>query len=517
MNVAQTMQAAVQELQSGNLKQAAELLEQVVEFQPRHAGAWQLLGVIAFQRNHNDLALELMRRSIGLAPDLPDFHNNLGNVLAKMKRLEEAVKCFERAIELRPDHVEARTNLGAALEALWRLDEAVARQCEAIRLRPDHVNAHINFGSALRKLGNLEEAESAYRQAAYLQQTSADAHNGLGVVLQEQEKITDAIGCFDRAIELRPDFADAIQNRVIAYMLAGNTEIGWAAFEGTGGWSKLQKFSSPQPEWNGTELHGRSILLRADQGLGDTLQFIRYIPMVLECGGKVILECQAPLQKLLQGFAGTSAVLARGEPLPDFQVQALLTSMPRIFRTSLNSIPAVVPYLRADALLIQQWKKRLEKPHGLKVGIAWHADLRHRGAEFRCIPLAAFEPLTQIEGIQLISLQKGPGSEQIRDGRFSVVDLGGGFDEDSGPFMDTAAIMMNLDLVISNDSAIAHLAGALGVPVWLALPVGPDCRWLLCKQDTAWYPTMRLYRQKQRWQWQDVFGQMADDLKRKLR
>ena len=323
-------------------------------------------------------------------------------------------------------------------------------------------------------------------------------------------------------------------------MLLGDYEQGWPEYEWRWTQPGFTRRQFTQPAWDGSDLAGRSILLYAEQGLGDTLHFIRYAPLVSQRGGKVIVECQPALVRLLKGVEGIDKLIAESSPLPPFDVQAAMFSLPAIFHTTVGTIPATVPYLHADPKLIDKWRHELNsrsrQPGGtvattrsgparqagptgaFKVGIAWQGSPTYGYDNLRSIPLEKFARLTQIEGVQLISLQKGPGSEQLGavQGRFPVMDLGKQLDETSGPFMDTAAVMKNLDLVICSDTAVPHLAGALGVPVWVALPYVPDWRWLLECEDSPWYPTMRLFRQTQDGKWDDVFERIAAALKKKL-
>jgi hypothetical protein len=271
--------------------------------------------------------------------------------------------------------------------------------------------------------------------------------------------------------------------------------------------------------WEGSPLHGRTILLRAEQGLGDTLEFIRYAQLLKQQGATVFVECQKPLLRLLARCPGIDRLLAQGEPWPEtVDVQIPLLSLPSRLGTTLATVPAPIPYLSADPDLVAHWAQQLRSDGTFKIGIVWQGSPAYRDDQSRSIPLAQFAPLARLEGVQLISLQKGRGTEQLRKvaDQFSILDLGSQLDETAGPFMDTAAVMKNLDLVIACDTAIGHLAGALGVPVWVALPFVPDWRWLLHRGDSPWYPTVRLFRQSVPGDWPGVFQRMTDAV-RKLR
>ena len=295
----------------------------------------------------------------------------------------------------------------------------------------------------------------------------------------------------------------------------GRFEQGWAGYE----WRwKCKEFGSlppfQPPLWDGSFLDGRTILVHAEQGLGDTLQFIRYVPSLHQRGGRVILMCQPPLVRLLTRSPGIERLLAHGDPVPEFDVHTPLLSLPRLLGTTLESVPADVPYLEAEPQLVEAWRHRLGSYPGFKVGIVWQGNPKFRLDRLRSIPLAQFAPLARVPGVHQFSLQKGPGAEQLAavTDRFPVTDLGRRLDD----FMDTAAVLKNLDLVISVDTAIAHLAGALGIPVWVALPFAPDWRWLMGREDSPWYPTMRLFRQTRPGQWEDVFHHIAEALQRRL-
>jgi hypothetical protein len=268
-----------------------------------------------------------------------------------------------------------------------------------------------------------------------------------------------------------------------------------------------------QPMWNGESLGGKTILLYAEQGLGDTIQFVRYASIVKQHGGTVVVECQKPLVGLLEGCPGVDQLVAQGDDLPAFDVQAPLLSVPGILGTSVETIPARAPYLFAKAARVEPWRERLID--GFKIGIAWQGNPAFRGDPFRSIPLRCFAPLAEIPGVCLVSLQKGAGTEQLAEVRdlFPVIELGSRLDD----FLDTAAVMGHLDLVITSDTAPAHLAGALGVPVWVALSFAPDWRWLLDRCDSPWYPTMRLFRQRELGNWDGVFQEIKEALYERLR
>ena len=293
-------------------------------------------------------------------------------------------------------------------------------------------------------------------------------------------------------------------------LLQGDFEQGWPEYE----WRLLSRSGHSQASLpataaqDGSPLAGRTLLLHAEQGLGDTLQFIRYAARVPRDGGRVIVECQPPLLRLLAGLPHIDQVVpqARAGTLPDFDVEAPLPSLPGIFRTTLANIPADIPYLRADAGLVAHWQRELEPLSGFKVGIAWQGSPENKGDRRRSVPLARFAALAEVAGVSLCSLQVGAGTEQLAEARFAIQDLGSRFKD----FADAAAAVENMNLVVCVDTSLAHLAGAMGKPVWLALPFAPDWRWLLDRQDSPWYPSMRLFRQERPGDWDGVFARLAD-------
>ena len=541
--IADMLGAAVKCHQGGNLPEAEKLYCQILQSNPLHTDALHLLGVLAHQVGRNEIAVDYISRALQVRPFFAEAHFNLGIVFKAQKKLDQAVACLQQAVRHKPDYADAYNNLGIALKEQGKLAEALASYQralelqpklpethnnlgnlyllqerfeeaahsyrEAIRLRPNFVEAHNNLGHALQKLGRPEEAVAIYEQIIRVRPDFADARRNLAATLVEVGRLQEGLKAFDETIRLYPDDVEARSNKSIVDLLLGRFEQGWRDYEWRLKRSDFPKRQLSQPRWDGSPLVGRTILLYAEQGLGDTLQFIRYAPLVKERGGRVVVECQKALLPVLEGCRGVDQLLGVGTPLPDFDVQAALMSLPAIFGA--NFIPAEVPYLEADPGLVAHWHEELNGIPGFKVGIVWQGNPKHQTDRRRSMPLAHFAHLARVPGVSLISLQKGHGTEQLREvaHQFAVVDLGTRLDEANGAFMDTAAVMKNLDLVITTDTAIAHLAGALNVPVWVALPDIPDWRWLLERSDSPWYPSMRLFRQMRRGDWTDVFQRMA--------
>ena len=363
--------------------------------------------------------------------------------------------------------------------------------------------------------GRFAESEAACRRALELKPDHAEAHNNLANVLRDLGRTAECEPCFRRALDFRPDNADFHHNLAGLMLLTGDYQRGWPEYE----WRlQLPGFAREftRPRWQGELLAGRTILIHCEQGLGDTLQFVRFAPFVKQLGATVLLECPPDLIRLLRTAAGIDDIMPHGSPLPRFDVQVPLMSLPGLLRTTLATIPAAVPYLTADPEATERWRQELACYSGFKIGIVWQGNPRFaqpqcRAADQRRSPsLAQFEPIARLPGVRLFSLQKGYGTEQLAQwqSRWNIVNLG----ERLGDFMETAAVMSNLDLVISPDTSPVHLAGALGVPVWTVLPFRGCWRWLLDREDSPWYPTMRLVRQPRPGAWGAVFEQLAREL-----
>lgn len=476
--LAETFAQAEAHHRAGRLERAVELYRTVLALDGGHAGAAHRLGVLAAESGHHPLAVELLRRAVEADPAIALYHVDLGGALHELGRLDEAAACYRRALALEPDHLVARVNLGNALRDLERPGEAVAELERAGAQAPDHAVVQMNLGCALHDLGRLEAAAARHR----------------------------------RALALAPDHPEAHWNLGQALLLQGDLAAGWTEYEWRTVTANGPRRTFERPPWDGGDLTGRTILLHAEQGLGDTLQFIRYAPLVKARGAAaVIVESPPALTALLRGVDGVDRLVPTGAALPAFDRHAPLPSLPHLFGVGEDSIPAGVPYLRPEPDRVAWWRERLAAgPPGLRVGVAWQGNPHGRVDRGRSPPLAALAPLAAVPGVRLISLQQRDGVEQLAalpEG-MAIETLGPGVDAD-GAFVDTAAIMMSLDLVVSSDTAIPHLAGALGRPVWLAVKRVPDWRWLLGRADSPWYPTLRLFRQRRDGDWDGVFRAIA--------
>jgi tetratricopeptide (TPR) repeat protein len=516
LTVAEAIALALKHYQNNDLAAAERSCNEILQADPGHAEATHLLGMIAHRVGKHDKAVEYIQKAITLQElGKAALNSNLGLAYQSLGKPDEAAACYRQAIALKPNFSEAHFNLGNVLQEQGKLDDAIACYRRAIALKPESPEAHNNLGHALQEQGHLEEAIACYRQAIALKPDHVEALNNLGLSLQEQGRREEASTCYDQALKLNPQLANAHLNRSFLLLSTGNFAEGWKEYEWRWQCKPLTPPSFPQPRWDGSDLKGKTILLYAEQGLGDTLQFVRYAPLVKKRGGTVLLGCQKALARLLESAKGIDRLVPFGSGMPAFDVYIPLISLPGLFGTTADNVPGEVPYLSANAGLVDHWRKQFESIKAFKVGIAWQGNSQYKGDRQRSIPLAQFTPLAWLDGVRLISLQKVAGVEQIAPlaDRLPILDLGDRLDEASGPFMDTAAVMKNLDLIITSDTAVAHLAGALGVPTWVALPAVPDWRWLLDREDSPWYPTMRLFRQKERGNWEEVFQRIARELK----
>jgi tetratricopeptide (TPR) repeat protein len=493
-----------------------------------------------------DEALASFDRAIALRPDYAKAHCNRGNVLNDLKRYGEALASLDRALTLSPDYHEALCSRGISLQGMRKLDEALASYDRAVALRPDIADLHSNRGTALNDLKRYDEALASFDLALSLQPDHVEALANRGAVLQELKRFDEALASCDRALALAPDHATALCNRgaalqefkrydealaVFAHALSvqpdmpklhwneaavrlvtGDFARGWAEYEWR--WKKetmaraMRNFL--QPLWLGKdEIAGKTILLHSEQGFGDTIQFCRYATLVAARGARVILEVERPLHTLMATLAGPAQVVSKGGPLPDFDLQCPLLSLPLACGTQLSTIPAQTPYLQVPAQASRIWESRLgAKPHP-KIGLVWSGNAAHQRDIDRSISLHMFLPLLESDAT-FISLQKEVRASDaaVMAQRPDVLHFG----DMLGDFSDTAALITQLDLVITVDTSAAHLAAALGKPVWILLQHTPDWRWLLDREDSPWYPTARLFRQDETRTWDSAIARVQTAL-----
>jgi tetratricopeptide (TPR) repeat protein len=463
-----------------------------------------------------DEALASYDRALALQPDNAEALDGRGPVLHALQRFDEALANYQLILASRPDNAEAHSNSGVTFFESRQFAEALASCDRALALQPDFPEAHLNRGSTLHALGRPEEALASYDRALALQSDNAEAHTSRGVTLQALERFDDALRAHEQALALRPDFAEAHYNEGLCRLLLGDFERGLPKHE----WRwQIEKFNAgkrgfTQPFWIGSQdIAGKTILLHADQGFGDNIQFCRYVPQVAALGARVILEVRKPLREVMGTLAGAAEVVAAGEPLPDFDWHCPLFSLPYAFGTMLATIPSATPYLHAFAQATEKWNARLPPRTRPRIGLAWAGNPDHSNDHNRSIALGTF--LSILDGVEatFVSLQRDAcrGDAAVLQDR-GVLHFG----EELKTFADTAALIANLDLVISVDTSVAHLAGALAKPVWILLPAQPDWRWLLDRADSPWYPTARLFRQDNSRRWDGVVQRVRDTLREQI-
>ena len=512
--ILEALNLAQQALKSGDLAEAQFIYQQILNAAPDEPNALDGLGTLAYRAGQWEQAERYHRRAVEVVPDHPAFYCNLHFVYLRQGRLAEAVACCRRAVELAPDLPELHNNLGVVLKETGALEAARSSLEHAIQLRGDYADAHYNLGNTLSLLRQLEEAEGAYRRALALTPADPATNNNLGSLLQLQGDYSGAAACFETALGAEEHYVEAHRNRALLRLLLGDFARGWPEYEWRWRLSGVRKPDFMQPRWEGEPLSGRTILLWCEQGLGDAIQFIRYAPLVQQSGARVLLECPLRLHPLLETAPGIDRLVPSGAVGESFDVHLPLLSLPAVLGTTPETVPAAVPYLFAQPERVARWQREFAQVEPLKVGIAWQGNPAFPGDYYRSIPLACFAPQASCRGVKLFSLQKQHGCEQLASlaDALKIVDLGATLDEACGAFLDTAAVMKNLDLVITSDTSLAHLAGALGVPVWVALPFSPNWRWQLARKESPWYPTMRLFRLARLAEWNEVFSEMAVEL-----
>ena len=539
----------------GKIQQARTVLEKLLLSSPRHFDVLHLLGAAAFRLKDYQAAIDFIEKELKIQADYAPAHLNLGLSLNELKRFTEAIAAFDRAIEIKPDYAQAHLGRGCAKRGQNQMADALVSFGRAIKAKPDYYDAYIDAGNIL-KIMNPAAAVTAYSKAIELKPDRPVPYANCAAVLTHLHQFQAAVAHCDRAIELDPSYAgyyinraDALgklgnlpgaiasidqalkinpdlvtahQNKAFLLLAAGRYDEGWALNEWR--WKadytkNAAKFS--QPLWLGAEpLHGKTILLRHEQGLGDTIQFCRYASLVAERGARVVLQVQRPLRALLEGLPGVAEVVAGNDPLPEFDYQCPLLSLPLAFKTRPETIPSFPRYIHPDTTKVSLWKQRLGESRNLRVGLVWSGGFRPGQPSVWAVNERRNMPFDQLSAlncrnIDFFSLQKGEPAES----QWKIIVTEGW----SGPaiidhtnelkdFSDTAALIENLDLVISVDTSTAHLAAAMGKPVWLLNRFDSCWRWFLDREDSPWYPSVRIYRQERMGDWQPMIERVRQDL-----
>lgn len=538
--LAQLLQQALAHHQQGRLAQADALYREILRIDPNHFDALHLGGVIAYQQGRLEAAVESIGRALtrvstqaapysnlGLAllaqgrhqaalacfdqalalqADQAGSHNNRGNALRGLKRYQEALECYQRALALQPDFALAHSNRGNVLQDMQDHAQALLSYDAALHLQPGYAEAHNNRAHALRRLGRLSEALASCERALQIRPDFADAHNNHGNILQDLRRHPEAQASYARSLALRPDYAEAHLNHGLCCLTLGDFARGWAEYEWR--WASPTHRSTrrdfPQPLWLGQfPLAGRTLLLHAEQGLGDTLQFCRFAPRLAALGATVLLEVQAPLVGLLGTLDGVAQVLVQGEALPHFDCHCPLLSLPHALRLNLTDLPDLPShagaYLSAQPARVAHWRARLA-PHARPwIALSWSGNPTHVNDHNRSLPLAALEGLWALPGTVIAAQTQMNDAERVAFAAAGGIDPGAALSD----FGETAALLSCVDHVLTVDTACVHLAGALGRATTLLLPFNADFRWLLARSDSPWYPSLNLQRQTRPGDWSE--------------
>jgi tetratricopeptide (TPR) repeat protein/ribosomal protein S18 acetylase RimI-like enzyme len=490
---------------AGNYPAAIALFEQVVALAPKLWAAHFNLAISYLAAKRNDAGERHLRRTLALNPRCLPAWMRLAGVLSEQGRSQHALACYDKAIELQPDNVVALSNAGLLLRRMGQFAAAKIMLARAFELAPDDPRTKFNVVILDDTMAGRREAIESCRQCLDKDPASAGLLSNLGLCHQMVDEFDMAMTLFGRAIAANPEFTEARFNRALLRLARGDFAEGWREYEQRWHVPYMEKPGIAAPLWDGEPLDGRTILLYAEQGFGDAIQFLRYVPRVMACGGRVVLRLHRLLVRLAASLPGELSIVASNNRLPEFDAWCPLLSLPRLFDTRLESIPVDVPYLAVRPALAERWRRRLAALPGWRIGLVWAGDPRHINDFRRSLELDRLAPLFRVPGINWVSLQTGPrAGDAAMLAAAPMLDLSAELTD----FAETAGVIANLDLVIAADTAVAHLAGALAAPVWTLLPHSPDWRWLLARDDSPWYPTMRLFRQPVPGDWDAVIAKV---------
>ncbi len=510
----------------GRLEEAVESYDFAISLKPDFAKAYFNRGNILQELGRFDESLNDYRKVISLNSDTAEVHFNCGNVLKELGRFEEALESYENAIRLDPNWPEAYCNRGNALQELNQFNEALLSFNKAIQLKADYSEAYSNRGNVLQELGRLDESLESYDKAIQISPNLLDAHSNRGLCLEKLKRLSESLDSYDKALQISPNQADIRWNKSLTLLLSGNYEEGWKQYEWR--WknqlltASKNKRDFSQPLWLGEQpLKNKTILIYSEQGLGDTIQFSRYISLVAKCGANVIFEVQAPLVKLLRGLEGVNQIVSKGFTLPPFDYQCPLMSLPLAFKTNLDTIPNKVPYIFAEKNKIDYWQKKINPINKLKIGLVWNGGFRPDQPklwsvnERRNVPISLISAALSNLNVNFYSLQKGEPAESeilLRENELWPKKNFVNYSQELHDFSDTAALIENLDLIISVDTSTAHLAAAMGKPVWLLNRYDTCWRWLIDRDDSTWYSSLKVYRQPKNNNWDSVLEKIKTDI-----
>jgi Tfp pilus assembly protein PilF len=508
-------QIGLERHKAGDLRSAAAVYEEVLRHDPQNAEALHLLGLVAHQSGQPEPAIDYMSRAIALSPNAAHMYGNRGLALAATGRFEAAVADYDKAIGMQPGLVQLHHNRAAALQGLGQVEAALASYDHALELAPEQADIHSDRGSLLKALGRQDEALAAYDHALGLDPKNIAAWYNRGGTLRDLGRVEAAVESYSRAIDLSPELAIAHHNRALCRLQLGDYLGGFEEYE----WRKrCPTFDDPryglERPWRGEPLQGKSLYVFPELYQGDVIQFARFVLAAEQAGARVQMAAPRAMHALLQTLSPSLTLLDEDQVAETYDYQAALLSLPHGFKASLETLPGE-PYLHADPVRVARWREAIG-PKGLKVGVIWQGSTAPYALPLqRSFRLAELRGLAALPDVRLISLQKVNGLEQLAglpEG-MAMQDLGEAFDPGPDAFVDTAGAMTCCDLVITPDTSVAHLAGALGVNTWLALPAVADWRWMSGRADSPWYPHTRIFRQTVPGDWTAVFAEMATALK----
>ncbi len=515
IDVNKLIHQALSHHQKGQLDDAQKIYEQILKVNPKHFDALQLKATVFLQKKQLTEALIFFESALVINPNNADIYNNYGNVLGGLNKFDEALTSYDKAIQLKPDHANAYNNRGVLLYEIKQLDEALISCDRAIQLKPDYVEAYYNRGNVLKDLKRFDEALTNYDKAIQLKPDYASAYNNRGIALRNLKRFDEALLSYNKAIQLKPDYAEAYWNKSLLKILLGEYLEGWQLYE-----SRINKKDMknnypnyPQPLWLGNEsLEDKTIMVHSEQGLGDSIQFCRYLPMLKALKSKhIIFQVEKSLVSLMSSLDEEIIIIEKGKPLPSFDYYCPLLSLPLAFKTTLLHMPLNTQYLYADAEMSKYWSNKLGKKTKPRIGLVWSGSTIHENDLNRSLLLKQLSPLLQLS-FEFHSLQK-----EIRESDRKTLDEYQSIQQhqdDLKDFSDTAALMIHMDLIISVDTSVAHLAGALGKPVFILLPFMPDYRWMLDRSDTPWYSSATLFRQPIVDDWNSVILNIKESLQK---
>jgi Flp pilus assembly protein TadD len=497
---------------AGRQQEAIAQLDAALRENPDHPETLCMGAFILRQQGKTDAALRFYNRALHLKDDFTIAWSNSGKLLFDLDRYDEAAAAFEKVVALAPKDADGWNAYAGALRELGRVEESAEAARRALRFRPKFPEAALNLANALLKLDRAEEALPHYRRARTLKRDFAAAWNGEALALRSLDRLDEALAAFEQAERLGSTAATG--GKGCLYLSLGDFERGWEGYEARwlAGKSLREALGIRFPLWTGAMTKGAKVLVMKDHGLGDTIQFFRYVALMAEGGLETTLFCPSSMHRLLSSYPGVRLIGAMDDE--PYEAQIAISSLPRAFGTRLDTIPTPIPYLHGEPGLKEKWAARIGAA-GFKIGIVWQGNANPEADMARAMSLASFAPVAALPNVRLISLQKGFGSEQLAalPATMKVETFGADFDSGPDAFVDTAAAMESLDLIISCDTSVAHLAGALGRPVWVALKKDAEWRWLRGRSDSPWYPTMRLFRQTRHGEWPSVFEAMAAAIK----